>query len=153
MSVRQIQAQMDSLSDKMEDTRTRRDVETILALTHGQFDRLSDQSFAQNKVTLRMDGQQFAKLHTEMHSRLALSTSCFFFVLIGAPISILKAHRQFLTTFMFCFLPILGIYYPLVLGMMNMSKTGTISPIYGMWVGNFLLLIVGGYYLQKVLKY
>ena len=153
MSVREIRTKMDAIGEKLEDTRTRRDVETILALTHGDFDRLSNASFAQNETRLRMDGKMYSKLNTEMHSRLALSTSCFFFVLIGAPISILKAHRQFLTTFMFCFVPILVLYYPVVMLMMNMSKSGTIAPLYAMWVGNILLLFVGAYYLRKVLKH
>jgi lipopolysaccharide export system permease protein len=153
MSVREIRTKMDAIGEKLEDIRTRRDVETILALTHGDFDRLSNASFAQDETSLRMDGKVFSKLNTEMHSRLALSTSCFFFVLIGAPISILKAHRQFLTTFMFCFVPILVLYYPVVMLMMNMSKSGTIAPLYAMWVGNILLLIVGSYYLRKVLKH
>ncbi len=37
------------------------------------------------------------------------------FVILGAPVGILFARRDFLSAFMTCFLPIIGIYYPLML--------------------------------------
>ena len=50
------------------------------------------------------------------------------FVLLGAPIGIRFARRDFLSAFMTCFLPIIAIYYPLMLGGVNMSKEGQLAP-------------------------
>ena len=78
-----------------------------------------------------------------MHSRIAFSSSCFFFVLVGAPLAITQARRQVLTNFLACFLPIILIYYPVVMLCMTQSKTGIVDPAWAMWMGN-LILLAGG---------
>ena len=42
----------------------------------------------------------------------------------GRPVGILFARRDFLSAFMTCFLPIIVIYYPLMLFGTNLSKEG-----------------------------
>jgi lipopolysaccharide export system permease protein len=84
-----------------------------------------------------------ARLRTEMHSRIAFSSSCFFFVLVGAPLAITQARRQVLTNFLTCFLPIILIYYPVVMLCMTQSKTGIVDPAWAMWMGNLILLVAG----------
>ena len=90
---------------------------------------------------------------TEIHSRFAMSASCFFFALLGAAFSILQGKRQFLTSFFLCFMPILMIYYPVSLLMMNLCKTRTLDPIYAMWLGNALLLMAGVAVLRRVMRH
>ena len=70
--------------------------------------------------------------------RNALACSVFFFVALGAPVGILFAKRDFLSAFITCFLPIILIYYPLVLAGINMSKEGIILPAV-VWSGNIVL--------------
>ena len=94
-----------------------------------------------------------AKLKTAVHSRFALSSSCLFFTLLGGPFSILQGRRHFLTSFSFCFFPILVIYYPIVLLMMNLSKTGSVDPAWAMWLGNLIVLIAAAIVLRKVLRH
>ncbi len=48
------------------------------------------------------------------------------FVILGAPVGILFAKRDFLSAFMTCFMPIILIYYPLMLFGVNTSKEGLI---------------------------
>ena len=52
------------------------------------------------------------------------------FVFLGAPVGILFAKRDFLSAFMTCFLPIIGLYYPLMLVGTNLSKEGLLAPLY-----------------------
>ena len=63
------------------------------------------------------------------------------FVILGAPIGIRFARRDFLSAFMTCFLPIIAIYYPLMLVGVNMSKEGQLAPIVSLWIGNLLLAL------------
>ena len=99
----------------------------------------------------RLSDDRCTKL--EVHSRPALACSCFFFVLVGSPFSILRGKRQFLTNFFLCFVPILLFYYPIVLLTMNLAKNDDLNAAWGMWIGNGVLLLAGLYILRKVLRY
>ena len=118
----------------------------------GEFDLLLSPGLTTNKK-LKDRTAWYNKLHTEKHSRIALASSCFFFVLLGGPFAIWQGKSQFLTSFMFCFGPIVGVYYPLVMGMMTQSKLGTIDPLIGMWLGNLVLGIVALFVLRRVMRY
>ena len=90
---------------------------------------------------------------TEVQFRFAMACSCFFFVLVGSPYAVLQAKRQFLTNFMICFLPILLIYYPLVLLAKNLSNMGTTDPVWAMWMANALVAIAGVFVLRRVIQH
>src|SRR5690606_33022682 len=124
----------------------------LFALTLGEFGELTEPSLYHREVE-RPKEEDLRRLHTEVHSRLAMSTSCLFFVLIGGPFAMLQARRQFLTSFILCFVPILVVYYPLVLGMMSLGRTGHVEPVWAMWVGNSVLLAAGLIVLRKVLRH
>ena len=82
-----------------------------------------------------------------------MAGSCFFFVLLGSPISILQAKQQFLTSFFMVFMPIVFFYYPIVMLSMNQAKNGLCEPAWVMWVGNALIALIGIHFLRKVLKH
>jgi lipopolysaccharide export system permease protein len=94
--------------------------------------------------------ERYHKLYTELHSRLALACSCFFFALVGSPFAVLQGRRQFLTSFALCFVPILVIYYPIVLVMMNLGKDNVFDPALGMWVGNAAMGLVAWLLLRRI---
>ena len=152
LSIREIRRDLYEVTNRLEESRLHRDLEAALALGHGDFDRLLQPDMGIYDEMSQWLGIDRAKLHTEIHSRFALSSSCFFFALVGAPFAIMQAKRQFLTSFFFCFGPILLLYYPVVLLAMNLSKSGSVHPVL-MWVGNVLLVIVGCYLVHRVLKY
>lgn len=152
LAVSQIDDEMQTASQDMTDTRDRLLVESAMALTLGDFDALATPSPAGN-LKLKQRTAWFLKLHTEKHSRYALACSCFFFALLGGPFAIWQGKSQFLTSFLFCFGPIVGVYYPLVLGMMTQSKQGNIDPLIGMWLGNLVLGIAAMFVLRRVVRY
>jgi lipopolysaccharide export system permease protein len=92
------------------------------------------------------------RLQTEPHRRWSTGFSCLFFVWIGAPMAIRLRNGDFLTSFFLCFLPILVVYYPLMVYGVDGSKHGTIPP-YSVWLGNLMLAIWGAYLLRKVIRY
>ena len=102
------------------------------------------------KESLAPNGHQ--KLRTEIHGRVALSCSCFFFVLIGSPFAIVRGKRQFLTNFALCFAPILLGYYPIVLLTMNLCRDGILNPAWGMWIGNAGLIVTAVIMLRRVFR-
>ena len=103
--------------------------------------------------TLRDNTARNRKLRTEVCSRYAFACSCFFFVLVGSPLAVLKAQSKFLTSFLYCFVPIVAGYYPLVLGLMAQAKRGHVDPTWGMWVGNAVLLACGWLLLRRAMRH
>ena len=153
MTVRDIRQRRREIAQRAAAAEERTEIDAALALAVGNFDRFVEEDFVAYRRQMEYDEGDIAKLTTEIHSRFAMSTSCFFFALLGAPFSILQGRRQFLTSFFLCFMPILMIYYPLALLMMNLCKTGIADPTYAMWVGNAVLLVAGLIVVRKVLRH
>jgi lipopolysaccharide export system permease protein len=61
------------------------------------------------------------------------------------------ARKQFLTSFLFCFLPILTIYYPISMMSQNLSKTGTLDPAWAVWSANAVMGMASSYFLRRVM--
>ena len=145
LTIREIRAHLAESAVRHRESRALRDAETAMALMVGDFDRFLQPDFRGHEARVEMERDEQARFTTEVHSRFAMCVSCVFFVLVGGPFSILQARKQFLTSFFLCFLPILLIYYPVALLLMNLSKTGAVDPRYAMWIGNALLLAAGSY--------
>src|SRR5262249_16997084 len=111
------------------------------AFATGRFDRInwSDvfQTFRDYSDWIRKS----AELTTECHLRISMAFGSVLFVLLGAPVGIRFARRDFLSAFMTCFLPIIAMYYPLMLGGVNMSKEGQLIPMISLWIGNLILAV------------
>jgi lipopolysaccharide export system permease protein len=93
------------------------------------------------------------ELETEWQLRFSMAAGSLLFVFLGGPVGILFAKRDFLSAFMTCFLPIIGLYYPLMLVGTNLGKEGLLSPLYALWIGNVLLAIMAGFVLPSVVKH
>jgi lipopolysaccharide export system permease protein len=78
------------------------------------------------------------KYETEIQMRQAMAWGSFFFVILGAPVGIIFARRDFLSAFISCFMPIILVYYPLMLFGVNLGKEGIIPPVL-VWGGNIAL--------------
>ncbi|HXY33895.1 MAG TPA: LptF/LptG family permease [Planctomycetaceae bacterium] len=152
-SIRELRESLGGITFDLEGLRAGRDVETAFALATGDFDRLDKPDMLQYDADLIVKKEEVVTNHTEIHSRFALSASCFFFTLLGGPFSILQAKRQVLTSFIMCFLPILIAYYPIIFLMMNQSKNDVVNPAWAMWVANALIVPVAWYTLRRVLKH
>lgn len=127
-------------------------IEAAFALTQGRFEQLTDPKQSRRRQ-LRQTEMRLYQFETEIHSRYSLACSCLFFVLVGSPLSVLKAQSRFLTSFLYCFVPIVAGYYPLVLGLMAQAKRGTLDPAWAMWVGNAVLAAVAWMLLRRVVRH
>ena len=152
LSIRAIRQKLDALHAELEEARADRDAQAVMALTLGDFEQLKQTDLHMYDVLRQVHKKELASLRTEIHSRFALSTSCFFFCLLGAPFAMLQGRRQFLTTFFMCFLPILLVYYPVALLILNLAKSETIPPV-TIWAVNLATLIAAAVVLRKVMRH
>ncbi|MFY9257067.1 MAG: LptF/LptG family permease [Fuerstiella sp.] len=130
-----------------------RDQEAAMLLLTGDFHQLGSEQMQEYAGYERLADHRNRKLNTEIHSRYAMAGSCLFFAFLGGPFAILQARRQFITTFIMCFLPILLVYYPVTFLMVNLGKSGTVDPAWAMWVPNTVLAVAGIFVLRKVVQH
>jgi lipopolysaccharide export system permease protein len=78
------------------------------------------------------------QLRAEPYRRWANGFTCLCFAMIGAPVAMLWRHADMLTNFFVCFLPILAIYYPLLMLSGDLATSGQWPPIL-FWTANVVL--------------
>ena len=101
---------------------------------------------------LQRNRKRLIRLQTEPWRRWAWGFSCFFFVLVGAPLAMLAKTSDYWSTFGLCFLPTLIAYYPLFIFGLEQAKDGLVPP-YGVWLGNLILAVIGSILIAKVRRY
>jgi lipopolysaccharide export system permease protein len=84
--------------------------------------------------------------------RPALALGCLFFVLVGCPVGIWFSRSDYLSSFITCFLPIVFIYYPLLLCGTGMAKDGKFDTAATVWIADALVGGAGLYLLWRLLK-
>lgn len=131
----------------------RETIQSAFILSTGQFAQFAAPEFRDHGRQLDEADEKYRRLRTELHNRFATSCSCFFFVLLGSPFAILMARKQFLTSFLFCFTPILVVYYPVSMMTQNLSKSGALDPAWAVWSANGLMFIASAYFFRKVLQH
>ncbi|QDT03666.1 putative permease YjgP/YjgQ family protein [Rubripirellula lacrimiformis] len=102
--------------------------------------------------SLSRSKRRLVRLQTEPWRRWAWGFSCFFFVVVGAPLAMIAKTSDYWTTFGLCFLPTLIVYYPLFIFGLEQAKDGTVPP-YGVWLGNGILAMIGMGLIARVRRY
>lgn len=119
----------------------------------GRLGRVDWKSFNAAFGDYREWEQKCNEYETERQMRTAMAWGSLFFVVLGGPVGIRFARRDFLSAFITCFMPIILIYYPLMLGGVNLGKDGFVNPLFALWIGNVVLLVLAGLTLRPVLKH
>ncbi len=86
----------------------------------------------------------------ELARRTALAAAAFFFTLIGIPLGISSARGGRVGAFLTASAPVLVLYFPLVMAMSNLARKGEVPVYPGLWSGNLLLTVVGGWLLWRM---
>ncbi len=118
----------------------------------GNFAALTGSRWSKDQTYLGDESERMYRLLIEPARRWANGFSCLFFVLIGAPMAIRMRNADFLTSFFACFLPILVIYYPLLIFGVDQAKRGLL-PGWSVWNGNVILALAGAWLMRKVIRY
>lgn len=95
---------------------------------------------------------QIAFIHSEWHMRPAIALGCLCFALVGCPIGIWFSKSDYLSAFVTCFLPIVILYYPLLLGIINMTRAGRMIPWLGLYDADLLMLLVGAILFRRLAR-
>jgi len=130
-----------------------KNIEATMLLFTGEFQELGSDKLSTLESADRYALKCEREHRAEIFNRYSMSASCWFFVLLGGPFAMLQARRQFITSFILCFVPILLIYYPVMFLMINLCKSGTVQPWWAMWVPNLIIGGAGLQILRKVLRH
>ena len=150
LSIREVSRRIAEVRYEAAKLERQRDWQAATLLAIGEFHRYHDQSFVNSDLQVDHRQRTVRKFETELHHRYAMSAGCFLFTLLGSPFAILQARRQFLASFIMCFLPILLVYYPITFLMMNLSKSGTVAAWWSAWVADGVVLVTAVCFLWLV---
>lgn len=87
--------------------------------------------------------QQIQFIYVEMLMRPALSFGCLCFILVGCPIGIMFSRGDYLGAFITCFLPIVLVYYPLLLCGTNMAKDAKFNEVLLVFASDAVIVLGG----------
>src|SRR5207249_9078528 len=104
----------------------------------------------ENKIKDR--DRQVLAMQAELQMRPALALGCLFFVLVGCPIGIWFSRSDYLSSFITCFLPIVFIYYPLMLCGTGMAKDGRFAMMAAVWIADGVVALAGLVLLVRLLR-
>jgi lipopolysaccharide export system permease protein len=96
--------------------------------------------------------QKVLWIDVELQMRPALSVGCFCFILVGCPVGIWFSRSDYLSSFITCFLPIVFLYYPLMLCGTGIAKEGRINLVLMVWAADALMGAIGGYLFWRLLR-
>jgi LPS export ABC transporter permease LptF len=81
-------------------------------------------------------------LVTEFHKKIAMSFSCFVFILLGCPLAIMMHRKEKMANLGAAFL-IIASYYLLTIGAEALSIQNLLKPEIAMWIPNTILGVIG----------
>ncbi|MHB8973825.1 MAG: LptF/LptG family permease [Pirellulaceae bacterium] len=125
--------------------------EAAYEMLTGDFGPLTGPKWVGYHIQLRDAQIQLYRLELVPWRRWANGFSCLFFVMVGAPLAIRLRNADIWTSFGLCFLPILLLYYPLLMYSLDRAKCGVLPP-YSIWLGNLVLLGGGCWLIYRVLR-
>jgi lipopolysaccharide export system permease protein len=126
--------------------------EAALQMLSGDFLALNETAWLPLTGRVREAQNRIARLHMEPHRRWANGFSCLCFVMVGAPLAVVLRNSDFLKTFFVCFMPILLIYYPLLIFSLDRTKSGGV-PAVSVWLGNAIMVACGCWLMRRVMRY
>ena len=151
MALSEIPAEITKQKTRIDAFEQRLAATSAFQLALGNFHELKQTSESLDRA-ISGEASKLFRLHTEPHRRWAAGFSCLFFVAVGAPLAIQRRNGEFWTTFFLCFIPILIVYYPILMVSIEQAKSGDLPPS-SVWLGNLALLIWSIFLIRKVLRY
>jgi lipopolysaccharide export LptBFGC system permease protein LptF len=92
------------------------------------------------------------ELTGEFHRRVSGSFACVLFTLLAMPLAVIFRHGNRMVAFLIAFLIAIVVYYPtFILGGL-LAKETDLNPLFAMWSGSVILLVLGSSLLTVVLR-
>jgi len=143
---------IEELQDELQRRRQEVALEAGMAVAQGRWMALPAAEAGEVRGMAKRTRKAISALRTEQAYRQAIAVGTLAFVLLGVPVAILLQQRDFLSAFGACFLPIIGVYYPLVIGAKRLASDGVVSPTLSLWVANVVLVAVSIPFYRRVLR-
>ncbi len=121
-------------------------------MIQGELGGLTEAAWQPLQANLKEFRNRIYRLEMEPHRRWSTGFSCLCFVCVGSPLAVMMRKSDILTSFFICFLPVLLLYYPLLIFSIDQAKSGRI-PGETVWLGNVIMLGVGWLLYKKVRRY
>ena len=150
-ALRQIPSEVAAQREQIEQWERTFATEAALQMLTGDFGALTSTDWNSRHAQIQNGIARLHRLNTEPWRRAANGFSCLCFALVGAPLAI-RLRSDVWTTFGLCFLPILVVYYPLMMYGADLAKSGDMPP-YIAWMGNLVLAAVGYLQMRKIIRY
>ncbi len=96
--------------------------------------------------------RELQSVEVELQMRPAIAVGCVCFVLVGCPVGIWFSKSDYLSAFITCFLPIVFLYYPLLLCGINLTRNGRLHPSITIWACDIIMGVIAVLLLGKLLK-
>jgi lipopolysaccharide export system permease protein len=138
-------------ADRISNLKHAMEADVGAALLTGNFEDLAMPTWPERQTELIAAERQLHRLKTEPYRRWANGFSCLGFALIGVPMAIRRRHAEFWGSFFVCFLPILLVYYPMLVGCVDWAKDGVVPPP-TCWLGNLVLAAWGAWLHQRHIR-
>lgn len=151
LPLRDIPAAIDQQQKVIEGVKQELAAATAYQLLTGDFRALSSATSGFDTPELKAQWNVLHRLQTETPRRWANGFSCLCFAWVGASMAIRMRNSDFLTSFFLCFMPILLVYYPMLMVGVDWSKAGAIPP-QSVWIANLSLGLWGAWLLRKVIR-
>jgi len=128
-------------------------VEANLANLTRQGEEMSAKLSHLERLVNEAEKQRMAfDVRVEIHKRLAMSASCFVFVLIGIPLGVRTRRSNLMVGFGVSFAIILLLYYPLTLAGQVMASDRRLPVAPSLWGANVVIMIIGVALLRRVFR-
>jgi lipopolysaccharide export system permease protein len=98
-------------------------------------------------------GRELLAVDLEIYMRPAVAGGCLCFVLVGCPVGIWFSKRDYLSAFITCFLPIVLLYYPLLLCGINLTRNGQGNPVLNLWACNLAMIAISFILLRQSIRH
>ena len=152
MSLAEVYRQLDEHPRAVQRLSRDHAVKAGIQLMAGDFDSLTGGEWSGERTKVDDLAMIYNRLRTEPPRRFANGFSCLSFVLLGSAVAIRFRNSNALSSFFVCFLPILILYYPMLVLSVDQAKNGTVHP-WSAWLGNVVLGLLGAWLLRRVMRY
>ena len=118
----------------------------------GNFEEFTQPVWRESTGRMELHQSMLNKLNLEPQRRFAAGFSCLAFVWIGATLAIWSKKTDIFASFFACFVPILILYYPLLMLGIEWGKEGIAPPVF-IWSGNLFIAAIGYWFYKKIYRY
>lgn len=101
---------------------------------------------------IKLSEQQLRSVYYEYHSRPALALGCLIFAVVGCPVGLWFSRSDYLSITVVCFLPMIAIYYPILLAGGGVARDGKVPMLVGVWAANVICGLLALVLINRLIK-